>query len=116
MIHIRRKNMETDRQLTNLAVHDGQPIFLTIHTAKMFDQEVALILNVTKGTISTLERLLNDPGITIGRKSILPKEWLVHQQRCIPILSHLKKLGRLLLHSCPFIWDNILEKRPRSQQ
>ena len=102
--------METDGQLTDLAVHSGQTILLTVHTTKMFSQEVTLVLNITKSMIGTLERLLNDPRITVGRKTILPKEWLVHQQRCIPILSHLKKSGRLLPHSSPLIRDNILER------
>jgi len=101
--------MEMNGQLTNLVVHGGQLILLTINATEMFSQEITLVLDITKGMIGTLKRLLNDLRITVSRKSILPKEWLVHQQQCISILSHLKKSGRLLPHSSPLIWDNILE-------
>src|SRR5882762_5046082 len=116
MIHIHCKNMKTNGQLTNLVVHGGQSILVTIHTTQMFSQEVTLVLDITKGMIGTLERLLNDPRITVSRKSILLKEWLVHQQRCVAILLHLKKSGRLFPHSGPLIRNNVLEKRSISQQ
>ena len=66
--------MEMNGQLTNLVVHGGQSILVTIHTTQMFSQEVTLVLDITKGMIGTLKRLLNHTRITVSRKAILPKE------------------------------------------